>query len=73
MIGQPEKVPRDMGINLTAVVKDETDPNEIGGVVRLKHHSCNLTGGIVEYKVRIGSQAMTLSEDRSDDRFLKTL
>ena len=72
-LSQKEMVPRDMGINLTAVVKDETVPNAIGGVVRFKHHSCNLTGGVVEYKVRIGSQVVTLSEDRSDDRFLETL
>ena len=38
---------------------------------RMKSHICNVTGGSVEYKVRLSSQTIALASNRSEDRFLE--
>ncbi|KAF2828753.1 hypothetical protein CC86DRAFT_288434 [Ophiobolus disseminans] len=38
---------------------------------QLKSHICNVTGGIVEYKVQLSSQTVKLASNRSEDRFLQ--
>ncbi|OAL00831.1 hypothetical protein IQ06DRAFT_149566 [Phaeosphaeriaceae sp. SRC1lsM3a] len=40
-------------------------------ITRLRSHICNLTGGSVEYKVRLSSQTISLASDRSEDRFVQ--
>jgi hypothetical protein len=43
-----------------------------GMITNLKSHICNLTGGLVEYKVRLSQQTVSLASNRSEDRFLET-
>lgn len=38
---------------------------------RMQSHLCNVTGGLVEYKVRLASQTISLAANRSEDRFLE--
>jgi hypothetical protein len=37
---------------------------------RFRSHVCNVTGGLVEYKVRLSSQTVSLAGNRSEDLFL---
>jgi hypothetical protein len=37
---------------------------------KFKSHVCNVTGGIVEYSVRLSSQTISLATNRSEHRFL---
>ncbi|KAH7401084.1 hypothetical protein DE146DRAFT_612194 [Phaeosphaeria sp. MPI-PUGE-AT-0046c] len=40
-------------------------------ITHLKSHICNITGGSVEYEVRLSSQTISLASNRSEDRFLQ--
>lgn len=42
-----------------------------GMITNLKSHICNITGGLVEYKVRLSQQTISLASSRSEDRFLE--
>lgn len=52
-------------------IKDDKGKMVQGMITNLKSHICNITGGIVEYKVRLSGQTVTLASNRSEDRFLE--
>ncbi|KAF2130903.1 hypothetical protein P153DRAFT_287946 [Dothidotthia symphoricarpi CBS 119687] len=65
-----------MQLNVTQIVPnlpDDVAP-ENATLARLRTHICNVTGGIVEYKVQLlSSDSVSLLGGRSDDRFLEDL